>query len=100
MPVFNMRSHYFTTAKYQLRKERAPGMYRGLSRCSEPFHAGVAALRDARKGRYSTEPIQQAAMHATMVPTSTYVVLICLPMIQYMKPNTASCGRHGMIMLK
>lgn len=46
------------------------------------------------------DPIQQAAMHTTIVPTSTHVVLNFLPMIQYMKPKTMSWGRHGMIMSK
>ena len=46
------------------------------------------------------DPIQQAAMHTMIVPTSTHVVLNFLPMIQYMKPKTMSWGRHGMIMSK
>ena len=58
---------------------------------------GLPALND---DPYRIVPIQYAAMHTTMVPTSTHVVLNLRPMIQYMKPKTMSCGKQGMIISK
>lgn len=86
-----------------------PRFPEGVSRsCSAPPNSEDHTRRNprglppgAKARRYAIiDPIQQAAMHTTIVPTSTHVVLNFLPMIQYMKPKTMSWGRHGMIMSK
>lgn len=88
---------------------RPRGVPKRVSRsCSAPLNSEDHTRRNprglppgAKARRYAIiDPIQQAAMHTTIVPTSTHVVLNFLPMIQYMKPKTMSWGRHGMIMSK
>lgn len=99
----------YPTPAVGLNAGRPRGIPERVSRsCSAPPNSEDHTRRNprglppgAKARRYAIiDPIQQAAMHTTIVPTSTHVVLNFLPMIQYMKPKTMSWGRHGMIMSK